>query len=32
VLAAVGPGGQSDGWLEHMRKLLKLSRRVIDER
>jgi DNA-binding PadR family transcriptional regulator len=32
VLAAVGPGGRNDGWLEHMRKLLKIPRRSIDDR
>ena len=32
VLAAVGPGDQNDGWLEHMRKLLKRPRRVNEGR
>lgn len=31
VLEAVGPGGRNDGWLQHMRALLKRPRRVIGD-
>jgi DNA-binding MarR family transcriptional regulator len=31
VLEAVGPGGRNDGWLQHMRTLLKRPRRALDD-